>query len=600
MLHKPLVQQELAWDLANLVLACKGENRVKFVRAFWETMCREWFDVDNHRVDKYLLLMRRVVFFTLKSMVSSDWDEQLVSDYIKVYQEYPVNLSDPKVPNSIRTHVADIYVDEIVRLAAGMLNNNSDGQGDVAVSQIPVAALLEPFMRFIGCSRIKHLPPKIQEIVFADTVVRIAEAEERANVESSSGSDAGNSGKMDIDKDNQTGVEDLSVLRFIIDAIPGIKKRLLDISSEEEVVSLGRKRLHLLYQMLTETFPDEETDVVLPKRISVKEPIGAEERKIADKHKRKKDNKKRELQDRKKKAKSLARNIIAAPADNLDVNALENLATIDEERGFQEDVVKIREMEKRAGLDNIGDIGKKVKSKKAIRGEKKNAKKTAVSKASAAQEEIPALVAAGLSGEVLPRTNGKAARADSVQGNERDEWTIAKKESNLGISNGTRKRKQDSEPSSLLSEIEKNIVVKEKSRKGAVNADKHANRTPAAAKAGSSNKQNQISKSNKKRLSWGLDNNLTKRFLTKVPMLPSLEPVVIADEPKLKPALRKSSVYADGPATGGDNSSLPLKPLDPGVVTTLVSLVKSKQLIDVEEHAQAASATDKKRRKQRK
>ncbi|KAJ1907937.1 hypothetical protein LPJ81_000431 [Coemansia sp. IMI 209127] len=593
---KPLVQQELAWDLAKLVLICNGDNRVTFVRAFWETLCREWFDIDKHRIDKYLLLMRRVVYFALKSMESNDWDEQLVAEYVNVYQEYPVNPSDPKVPNSIRTHVADIYVDEIVRLAAGMPDDGGDNQRDVSVSRIPVAVLLEPFMRFIGCSRIKHLPPKIQETVFADTVVRIAEAEERANAEAGSESDSSEDGGMDIDKDNQTGVEDLSVLQFIVDAIPDIKKRLLEISSEEGIVSLGRKRLHLLYQMLTDTFPDEERDVLFPKRINIKDPIGAEERKRADKHKRKKDSKKRELQERKKKARSLTRNMIAASADNLDINALENLATVEEERGYQEDIVKIREMEKRAGLDNIDELGKKAKSKKAMRVEKKVAKKVGASKASAAQDEIPTLVASGLPEEAPPHTNGKTARADSAQG---DEWTVVKKNSNLSISNGTRKRKQGSEPS-LLSELEKKIVVKEKSRNGSVDsAGNRVSGTPLSKGTISNDKQKTTSKPKKKRLSWGLDNNLTKRFLTKVPMLPSLEPVAVADEPKLKPALRKASAYTDGPATD-DSSLLPLKPLDPGVVTTLVSLVKSKQLAEAEEQAHAvASAPGNKRRRQR-
>ncbi|KAJ2381114.1 hypothetical protein GGI23_007654, partial [Coemansia sp. RSA 2559] len=370
---------------------------------------------------------------------------------------------------------------------------------------------------------------------------------------------------MDIDKDNQTGVEDLSVLQFIVDAIPNIKKRLLEISSEEETISLGRKRLHLLYQMLADTFPDEESDVVFPKCISIKDPIGAEERKRADKHKRKKDSKKRELQERKKKAKSLAKNMIAASAYNLDVNALENLATVEEERGYQEDIVKIREMEKRAGLDNIGELGKKAKSKKAMRVEKKVAKKFGSSKASTAQEEIPTLVASGLSEEAPSHTNGKAARADAAQG---DRWTVVRKNSNLSISNGSRKRKQGSEPS-LLSELEKNIVVKEKSQNGSADsAGNRMNGTPFSMPGISNDRQKTTSKPKKKRLSWGLDNNLTKRFLTKVPMLPSLEPVAVADEPKLKPALRKASAYTDGPATG-DSSLLPLKPLDPGVVTTL-------------------------------
>ncbi|ORX73761.1 hypothetical protein DL89DRAFT_3550 [Linderina pennispora] len=68
---KPLVQQELAWNLGNMILACKGVNRGRFLQAFWETICREWSALDKHRIDKYLLLLRRVVFFSLKSLEQS-------------------------------------------------------------------------------------------------------------------------------------------------------------------------------------------------------------------------------------------------------------------------------------------------------------------------------------------------------------------------------------------------------------------------------------------------------------------------------------------------------------------------------------------------
>ncbi|KAJ2659934.1 hypothetical protein IWW48_003229 [Coemansia sp. RSA 1200] len=573
---KPLVQQELAWDLASLILACKGDNRVKFVRAFWETVSREWFDVDKHRVDKYLLLMRRIVFFTFKSMESSGWDENLVSGYMRVYQDYPVNPSDPRVPNSIRTHVADIYIDEIARLAASILKESEGGQGKTRTFHIPVVVLLEPFMRFIGTSTIKHLPPKIQETVFADTVVRIAEAEERASAEDNSGDGLDDSEAMDIDKNNQTGDEDLRVLGFLIEAIPEIKKRLLDISSEEGVLSLGRKRLHLIYQMLSDTFPDEESDIVFPQRIVVKEPIGAEERKQADKHKRKKENKRREMLERKKKARSLAGSVIAASADNLDVNALENLATAEEERVYQEDVDRIHEMEKHAGFDAGDEAEKKVKSKKAMRIEKKSTKKNAASKAVTTQEEIPALVSGGQPENAPAHVKGKATKTDSLQRSEGDEWVVAKKESNMGIANNTHKRKHDNE-SSLLPGVKKGVVIKEKGQNEA-----------AASKARSANIRQ---KSRKKHLSWGLDNNLTKHFLTKVPMLPPSEPVAITEEPALKPALRKESVYASNSATR-DKPSLPLKPMDPEVVTTLVSMIKRKQHVVIGNYAYTPSKAE--------
>ncbi|KAJ1997422.1 hypothetical protein H4R26_005836, partial [Coemansia thaxteri] len=188
---KPLVQQELSWELANLTLVCKGGNSVSFVRAFWETVCREWFDIDKHRIDKYLLLVRRMVFFTFRSMQQGGWDHQLVEKYLNVYLDYAAHPTDARVPNSSRTHLADVYVDELVRLVAALLKDEEEPQAEIA--KIPVATLLEPFMRFIGTTSIKHLPPKVQESVFENTVIRIAEAEELANAVDSDVDMAGSS-----------------------------------------------------------------------------------------------------------------------------------------------------------------------------------------------------------------------------------------------------------------------------------------------------------------------------------------------------------------------------------------------------------------------
>ncbi|KAJ1991820.1 hypothetical protein GGI26_003714 [Coemansia sp. RSA 1358] len=573
----PLVQQELAWDLADLILVCSGDNRVQFVRAFWETVCREWFDIDKHRLDKYLLLMRRVVFFTFRSMQRNSWDRQLVSDYLKVYQEYPVNSSEPKVPNSIRTHVADVYIDEMVRLVATVMNDGEAQQGES--SEIPVATLLEPFIRFIGCSTIKHLPSKIQESVFMDTVVRIAEAEERANAENNSDSE---DSVQDIGRDNQMDNEEVDQLQFLIDAIPAIKKNILDVCNEEGIRAIGRRQLYSIYQMLTETFPDEENDVVFPERVTVRKPIGPEERKIANKHRRKKENKRREYKEKLKSTKALARSMVSTSADNLDINALVNEATLDEERKYQEDIIKIREMEKRAGFGTTEDSGTKPPaSKKSMRAEKKK-ESQAPSKASTRQEEIPVLIPAAKSRSRKPSTPvdtevanvasaldaSKAAEASSENG----EWIVSKKDSKAFGINSTQKRKRAS-GASLLSETEASLVVREKHQTAAEGKASSAKKTLALKEnksnsgtlnttdvAGSS--QSAISTPEKKRLSWALDRNLTKRFITKVPMLPSLEPLTIASETDLKPALRKVSAYADSPSAAEENALLkPLKPV---------------------------------------
>ncbi|KAI9477432.1 hypothetical protein LPJ55_000654 [Coemansia sp. RSA 990] len=537
---KPLVQQELAWELANLTLVCNRSNGVAFVRAFWETMSREWFDMDKHRIDKYLLLARRMVFFTFKAMQKNQWDQALVEEYLKVYQEVPANPDDPKIPNSIRTHVSDVYVDELVRLVTEMQSESEDAREEAAL--IPVAQLLEPFMRLISRTPIRHLPPIIQESVFENLVVRIAEAEERSMAQSSDNNAAVPA--SDVVLDNEITEETVENVQFLIDAIPEIKTRMLAVGGEEESRSSGRKRLYMLYQALCDTFPDEENDIMLPKRITVSEPIGAEERKIADKHKRRKANKKRELKERRKRKSEADHTIISALETEIDANALVSEATADERRNYEADVVKISEMERRAGL--IVDEGgsKSPASKKAKRKEKKQQEKVSQ------KEDIPLLV------PINGQTNGTSDASESANGSHiadtTNSFSVGIKASGAAGSNKTKSRLQastkhsgESEADSLLARMQKSFVIRDKTQDASsVSAGTKPN-TPAKQ---TGNKRASIKK---KRLGWALERNSVKPFSKTKPVQPSAKSAkVVANavaNAQLKSALRKESAYGYEP-----------------------------------------------------
>eukprot|EP01126_Amoeba_proteus_P051522 TRINITY_DN6158_c0_g2_i2.p1 TRINITY_DN6158_c0_g2~~TRINITY_DN6158_c0_g2_i2.p1 ORF type:complete len:259 (-),score=34.47 TRINITY_DN6158_c0_g2_i2:69-788(-) len=74
---KPLVQQDLARRLANMIHLCTTmSNSCLFMSAFWRTMCREWQRIDKLRLDKFMSLCR---FFLAQSMAFcslQDWSEE--------------------------------------------------------------------------------------------------------------------------------------------------------------------------------------------------------------------------------------------------------------------------------------------------------------------------------------------------------------------------------------------------------------------------------------------------------------------------------------------------------------------------------------------
>ncbi|PNS19001.1 hypothetical protein CAC42_6096 [Sphaceloma murrayae] len=123
----------------------EGEQDGKFlgfVRGFWVTMGREWEGIDKARLDKFLFLVRRMVFVgfegckvpsgsdvegtrTSKEEAASaeededdtedyDWDEDRLGSYLSILSDLPLNAKDLKTIG-LKLHVIDVLVDEMER-----------------------------------------------------------------------------------------------------------------------------------------------------------------------------------------------------------------------------------------------------------------------------------------------------------------------------------------------------------------------------------------------------------------------------------------------------------------------------------------------------
>ncbi|KAK3956588.1 nucleolar protein,Nop52-domain-containing protein [Pseudoneurospora amorphoporcata] len=61
MCDRAIPQQTLCQELADLIYILPRESVVPWLRGFWATMSREWTSIDVLRMEKFLLLVRRVV-----------------------------------------------------------------------------------------------------------------------------------------------------------------------------------------------------------------------------------------------------------------------------------------------------------------------------------------------------------------------------------------------------------------------------------------------------------------------------------------------------------------------------------------------------------
>lgn len=140
MSDRPLAQQALANSLAQLIFILPLENVILFLRGFWQTMQREWTNIDVLRMEKFLLLTRRYLAASFEILKKYDWEEDLVQEMLLLLSEIPCNAVELRVPNGMRYHIIDIYVDELERL--GYLE---------CESKAPVEKLLEPLRNLAKC-----------------------------------------------------------------------------------------------------------------------------------------------------------------------------------------------------------------------------------------------------------------------------------------------------------------------------------------------------------------------------------------------------------------------------------------------------------------
>jgi ribosomal RNA-processing protein 1 len=156
MSDRPLTQQALANSLADLVSVLPPASQIPFLRAFWQTMQREWTNIDVLRMEKFLLLTRRYLGATFEVLKERKWQEDLVKDHMALLKEVPLEVEDPRIPNGMRFHVIDIYVDELERV--GGLEKN--GEGDSSAS---LEMLLEPLRTLAKSSPTKPVRIKSKE-----------------------------------------------------------------------------------------------------------------------------------------------------------------------------------------------------------------------------------------------------------------------------------------------------------------------------------------------------------------------------------------------------------------------------------------------------
>jgi ribosomal RNA-processing protein 1 len=116
MQDKPALQQGLSRDLASIVSSLRTKVVLPFIRAFFLTMSREWTHIEALRLDKYLYLIRQYLNASFAFLSRNKWKKSLLEQWNAVVEEIPLECQNMRIPNGLRYHVMDIWVDEMEKV----------------------------------------------------------------------------------------------------------------------------------------------------------------------------------------------------------------------------------------------------------------------------------------------------------------------------------------------------------------------------------------------------------------------------------------------------------------------------------------------------
>ncbi|XP_067945770.1 ribosomal RNA processing protein 1 homolog [Watersipora subatra] len=123
MQDKPLIQEDLCDSISNLVHSFNNQHTaLLFITSFYKTECREWTSIDKWRMDKFLMLLRKMLRQSFEFLKKKNWSEKLVRQFLGFISKYILHDHNHATsPDGVRFHLADVYLTELEKVSSGQL-----------------------------------------------------------------------------------------------------------------------------------------------------------------------------------------------------------------------------------------------------------------------------------------------------------------------------------------------------------------------------------------------------------------------------------------------------------------------------------------------
>lgn len=142
---RPIPQTHLSQKLSVLLIPLPTTLFSPFLTAFYTTITTNFSLIPSLRLDKYLYLIRRYVSTAFIYLSQHAWSPDLISAYLKLMQGPVGPLSrgvgdEAKVPDGLRYHVLDIWVEELVPVLEDGEKGEENDIGEVLMNVVRTLA----------------------------------------------------------------------------------------------------------------------------------------------------------------------------------------------------------------------------------------------------------------------------------------------------------------------------------------------------------------------------------------------------------------------------------------------------------------------------
>ena len=155
---KAPVQAQLSRRLAGLVRRVPEGTGLRYLEVFVQTMRRRWMDIDRHRLDKFLMLLRHFLQAMFLYLSRHDWDPEYVAKCTALITASLAESRPGVVSVGVSLHFADIFVEELEAACR---------TGEDFPDMVPgdsLTLMFEPFVAGLATNRTKSVRERIAAV----------------------------------------------------------------------------------------------------------------------------------------------------------------------------------------------------------------------------------------------------------------------------------------------------------------------------------------------------------------------------------------------------------------------------------------------------